>query len=235
MLIHGFTQTVASWGAVTHGLRQVGIEPNACTIPQRATFDATVDALAAQHKRGLWCGYSMGGRLALFAALNHPELVQHLMLVSATAGIESAAERTTRRAADAELARSALANGTEAFLNGWLAQPMFARVAADAPGIVERSALRPQRLAHDLQVLGTGSMPNAWGRLAELHMPVTIVTGTHDKKFTAIGERMHQRIANSRLIHVDSGHAIPLEQPQRLATIIHETHNAPARNNDETN
>ena len=77
-------------------------------------------------------------------------------------------------------------------------------------------------------------MPNVWGRLRELRMPVTIVTGTQDSKFSAIGERMHRDIAHSRLLRVESGHAIPLERPSDLATIIHETHNAAARNTDET-
>ena len=99
LLIPGFTQTIASWDAVAQGLHCVDVEPEACVIPKCPTFDATVDELAERYGRGLWCGYSMGGRIALLVALNHPELVQHLILVSATAGIESADDRAERRTA----------------------------------------------------------------------------------------------------------------------------------------
>ncbi len=177
----------------------------------------------------------MGGRIALMVALSHAHLVEHLILVSATAGIESSNERATRRAADEELAQSAIDVGTEAFLLRWLAQPMFADVNTDAPGVSARASINPQRLAHDLRVLGTGSMPNLWDRLGELHMPVTIVTGARDAKFSAIGVRMHECIADSRHISVQCGHAILLERPGDLAKIIHDTHNAAARNSEETN
>ena len=144
LLIPGFTQTVESWDSVVSGLRGFGTEAMACTIPQCATFQATSDEMASQYGRGLWCGYSMGGRIALLIALNHPHLVQHLMLVSTTAGIESAEARAERRTADAMLAHSALDDGTETFLRRWLAQPMFANVDDTAAGLAERRSIRPE-------------------------------------------------------------------------------------------
>ena len=36
----------------------------------------------------MWVGYSMGGRTALHVALAHPDLVEALVLISTTAGIE---------------------------------------------------------------------------------------------------------------------------------------------------
>ena len=47
-------------------------------------------------------------------------------------------------------------------------------------------------------------------------MPVLLVTGTRDEKYTAIArrmlERMHTGVSHVRL---DGGHALPLEQPAR--------------------
>lgn len=73
-------------------------------------------------------GYSQGGRLALHLALAHPELVTRLVLVSATAGIEDAAERARRGAADAALAAWMEADGRRMseVADRWGAQPLFA-------------------------------------------------------------------------------------------------------------
>jgi len=71
-------------------------------------------------------GYSMGGRLALQFALARPDLVSALVLVSASPGIADAGLRTERRSADAELADRIGEVGVDAFVDEWLARPMFA-------------------------------------------------------------------------------------------------------------
>jgi pimeloyl-ACP methyl ester carboxylesterase len=50
-------------------------------------------------------GYSMGGRLALYLALRHPDRCAGLFLESASPGLEDAGERAARRRADEEKAR----------------------------------------------------------------------------------------------------------------------------------
>ena len=45
-------------------------------------------------------GYSQGGRMALLATLEHQELVERLVLVSAAPGIADDEARAERRAAD---------------------------------------------------------------------------------------------------------------------------------------
>ena len=69
----------------------------------------------------------MGGRCACTLALAHPDAVERLVLIGATAGIDDPVERAARRAADEALAdhldrRSA----SPPFLDEWLAQPLFA-------------------------------------------------------------------------------------------------------------
>src|SRR4051794_10460880 len=49
-------------------------------------------------------GYSMGGRLALHAALRDPARIGALVLVGVTAGIEDPVEREERRRSDGSLA-----------------------------------------------------------------------------------------------------------------------------------
>jgi 2-succinyl-6-hydroxy-2,4-cyclohexadiene-1-carboxylate synthase len=140
--------------------------------------------------------------------------------VSATPGLRTDEERTARVTSDAALAQSVERDGVDAFLERWLAQPMFAGVPADAPGVDDRRSLSAGYLAHCLRVLGTGRMEPVWDRLGELAMPVLIVTGTRDAKFDAIGAGMAQQITGARHVRLDGGHALPLEAPDALAGAI---------------
>jgi 2-succinyl-6-hydroxy-2,4-cyclohexadiene-1-carboxylate synthase len=140
--------------------------------------------------------------------------------VSATPGIEDATEHLTRVVSDEDHARFVEREGVEAFLKRWLAQPLFEGVPADAPGLADRWTLSVDYIAHCLRVLGTGTMQPMWSRLAELSMPVTFVTGRRDEKFTSIAARA-ARIRGDH-VEIDSGHAIPLEAPEALASILNE-------------
>jgi len=219
-LVPGFTQTAASWRGVSAVLRETG-EVVTLDVPTRATFATTALALGTQGRRAVYAGYSMGGRLALRLALDRPEQVTALVLVSATAGIADAAARRARVASDETLAESVERDGVPAFLDRWLAQPLFATVPPDAPGLADRRELSAQYLAHCLRVLGTGAMEPMWDRLGELEMPVAIVTGRADPLYEKIAlemlERMHGDAVHVRL---DGGHALPLEQPAVLGGFI---------------
>jgi 2-succinyl-6-hydroxy-2,4-cyclohexadiene-1-carboxylate synthase len=220
VLIPGFTQTAASWRGAARIIEE-SCEVVALDVPTRETFAATAAELGVQGQRGVYAGYSMGGRLALRLALDRPDLVQGLVLISATAGIADAAARTERVKSDDMLAAAAEREGVDSFLERWLAQPLFATVPKDAPGLRERRGLSARYLAHCLRVLGAGTMEPMWDRLAELEMPVALVTGTNDAKYDRIATEMAERI-RSELVHVrlEGGHALPLEQPAVLGGFI---------------
>ena len=69
-----------------------------------------------------------------------PDLVERLVLVSASPGLASDAERAERRAADERLADEIERDGVDAFLERWLALPLFARLPPDAAGLDDRRA-----------------------------------------------------------------------------------------------
>ena len=220
MLVPGFTQTATSWAGVREVVREVA-EVTALHVPLGPTFEATAAAIGAEGGEGVYVGYSMGGRLCLRLALDRPELVRALVLVSASPGLGDPKERAARVAADEQLARAVEREGVDRFLQTWLAQPMFASVPADAPGLAERRRLRPEYLAGCLRVLGSGSMEPLWDRLGELQMPVALVTGKQDEKFERIAANMLQRIGpNATHVRLDGGHAVPLEQPAVLGGFV---------------
>jgi 2-succinyl-6-hydroxy-2,4-cyclohexadiene-1-carboxylate synthase len=231
VLLHGFTQTRQSWRRTVAALggSYRALTPDLPGHGLAAERRPASFAACAAYVRALadgpcvLAGYSMGGRVALHAALAVPGLVERLVLVGAGPGIADAAEREARRQADAALADRIEEIGVEAFAEDWGAQPLFAgqdeRVAAAAHA--DRLRNTAAGLAAALRGLGTGVMPPLWDRLPELAMPVTLVAGERDEKFRAIAERMAVAIPRCRVeIVAGAGHAAQLERPEAVAAAI---------------
>ena len=231
VLLHGFTQTGRSWQPVRDvlGARYRAVAPDLPGHGQFAWRRPATFAASDAYLRALTdapftlVGYSMGGRIALHAALAVGARVRRLVLVGASPGLADAAEREQRRVADAALADRIEAIGAEAFAREWAAQPLFAGMPRGIADQIDTDRRRNTAtgLAAALRGLGTGVMPPLWERLGELAMPVDLVVGQRDEKFRAIAERMAERIPAAR-VHViaAAGHAAHLEQPGALAELL---------------
>jgi 2-succinyl-6-hydroxy-2,4-cyclohexadiene-1-carboxylate synthase len=231
VLLHGFTQTGRSWQPIAHALagRYRALAPD---LPGHGDFaerrpasfaacDAYLRALASGPFTLV--GYSMGGRIALHAALSLGPLVERLVVIGASPGIADPAERAARAAADAALADRVEAIGIEAFVREWRAQPLFAGVPRGVAELAEEDRLRntASGLAAALRGLGTGVMPSLWDRLGELQVPVELVVGERDDKFRAIAERMQAALPDARVLVVEgAGHAVQLEVPDAVVEVL---------------
>jgi len=231
VLLHGFTQTRQSWRRTVAALggRYRALAPDLPGHGQAAdrrpaSFSAcTAYVRALAGDRCVLVGYSMGGRIALHAALALPAIVERLVLIGAGSGLADAAEREQRRRTDEALADRIEAIGVAAFAEEWGAQPLFAgqdpRVAAAAHA--DRLRNTPDGRAAALRGLGTGVMTPVWDRLGELAMPVTLLVGERDAKFREIAEHMAATIPAARLEVVPAaGHAVQLERPEAVAAAI---------------
>jgi 2-succinyl-6-hydroxy-2,4-cyclohexadiene-1-carboxylate synthase len=224
LFLPGFMQHADAWaevaGAVGERYPSKVLDFATWTFEER--LREILDAAAAG---SVVVGYSMGGRLALHAALRSP--VAGLVLLGASPGIEDATERRRRRAADEELADWIEAHSIEEVVDRWERNPVFATqpaelVAAQRPG---RLAHSPAQLAALLRSAGQGALPSLWDRLAELRLPVLALAGSEDRRYAAIAEQM---AAKGRRIEAavipDAGHAAHLEQPaaviERILTMI---------------
>jgi len=189
-------------------------------VPVAPDFTAAAAALAVG--RAEYCGYSMGGRLCLQLALDQPDVVERLVLVSASPGIADPSERAARREADERLAQSVEREGVRVFLERWLAQPLFATLSPDRAGIDDREWHNTvESLTYQLRVLGQGAQPSNWERLGALGMPVLLIVGELDGKYVDVAHRMAAAIRDARVeVVADAGHACHLEQPDAVAHLI---------------
>lgn len=222
ILVHGFTQTADSWQPVLDALAP-SVDALAVEVPEALDFETTAAVIGARGGPARYVGYSMGGRLCLALACDRPDLVESLVLVSASPGIADARERAQRRAADEQLAHDVERDGLDAFLERWLAQPLFESLPRDAAGIdARRRGNSVERVTHQLRALGQGVQPSYWDRLGRLDMPVLLVTGAYDRKYRELADQMAAAIGDhARTVTVpNAGHAVHLEQPAAVAALL---------------
>ncbi len=227
VLAHGFTQSAQAWGpflsALGDGrpLRPVDLAGHG-EAPVAADLPEAAHRLGREGGWGAYLGYSLGGRVALHLALTQPELVTALVLIGAHPGIEDLDERSERRRADDELADRLLADGLDAFLDEWLAQPLFATLPADTAQREARLRNDPAALAATLRNLSTGRQTPLWDLLPDLGMPVLVLAGEGDHKYTRLGRQAVATIgANASFAPIpDAGHAAHLEQPEVTARLV---------------
>ena len=224
--VHGFTQTRSSWNPVMRLLTDVRATlvdaPGHGGSPDgRRSLWECADDIAKVMEAGVLVGYSMGARMALHCALAHPDKVHSLVLISGTPGIRDNDERAARRASDNALADKIESIGVPAFIDEWLANPMFS-------GLTPETAMRQARLtntasglADSLRYAGTGTQDDLWHRLGELSMPVLVVHGENDPKFASIASDMHAAVPGSSLVCVANvGHTVHLEDTATFAKAL---------------
>ncbi|MHB1968881.1 MAG: alpha/beta fold hydrolase, partial [Acidimicrobiales bacterium] len=125
-----------------------------------------------------------------------------------------------RRDRDEALARRIERLGVPAFLEEWLAQPLFATLPRDP---VERAARSTDAagLADSLRRAGTGTQRWLLEDLARLDVPTVVIAGERDAKFVEAGTRLAGAMADARLVVLDGlGHAAHLEDPAAVAGVV---------------
>ncbi len=228
MWLHGFTQTKDSSHefltilAGTYEVLTIDLPGHGRNAALPATLVDAADLLAAAvpDESFILGGYSFGARVALHVALRHPERLRGLALVSATAGLRDLDERAARRERDAALAERVEILGGRAFVDEWLAQPMFASLPDDPRERRSRSSYAPG-LADALRLAGTGTQGYLGDGLRALSTPTVVIAGAKDPKFVAEAELLAAAIPNSKLAVVDdAGHAVHLERPVAVAALL---------------
>jgi 2-succinyl-6-hydroxy-2,4-cyclohexadiene-1-carboxylate synthase len=243
VLLHGFTGSHRGWDGLLAEL-PAGVDVIAIDLPGHGDSDFGSDAAAFSMERtaraiasaldaesvsaATFVGYSMGGRLALYFALTFADRVRRLVLESTSAGLANASERAARRSDDEDLASYVLECGIEAFVRRWERSPVLAGERRLPEPLrrelhAHRMACSAAGLAASLRGMGTGTQPWLGERLAEISVPVLVVAGGNDEKFTSIARSMAAHVPRAELrVVADAGHNVHLERPAVFAGLLEE-------------
>lgn len=233
ILLHAFAVTSAIWFHQAPVLAAAGYDvicldlrghgrssapSGAYTISEMA---ADVYQLIEHLKLGKVCavGLSMGGRVAMRLALDHPEDIATLVLASTKS--EPALEVRDELEALAQRARR---GEVAAAIEGWYNRPSYQRLAVVAPDLV--SSMK----AEWNQKSGNGfadaaqaiiEMESLTPRLAEIRAPTLTIAGELDQPchpYVALYERT---IPDCQGVIVPAaGHFVAVEQPDRFNDLL---------------
>jgi len=231
--LHGFTFTGEQFASVAGQLHRTVFAPD---LPGHGrsveastqlvdVVDAIESVVASFEEPVPLLGYSQGGRLALLTALGQPEGISALVLISANAGIEDTNERDSRTESDARLAEKISDMTIDEFVDSWTTAGITSTSHLSAEGRAADRAIRqensPIGLANALIGYGQGAQPSLWTRLAELAMPVLIMSGGRDRKYSDIADKMMSRIPDvERVTVVDAGHNPLLDESAEVHQAI---------------
>ncbi|HSO07992.1 MAG TPA: alpha/beta fold hydrolase [Pelomicrobium sp.] len=243
VMLHGYSMTgrsllplagafAADYEVLVPDLPGHGASSAAVTRPGY-DFDACIDDVLATvestgHERCHWFGYSMGARIALACALRRPDRVASLMLLAGRAGIADKAERKLRRAADNAVAARIERDGLEAFVDDWMALPIFETQWRLGPRFID--AVRRERLSNSaeglagaLRAMGPAAQPPLFDALGALDAPVLCMAGALDVSFVDAARDLAARLPRGEFAAIpDAGHAAHTEQAAAVIAAMSE-------------
>jgi 2-succinyl-6-hydroxy-2,4-cyclohexadiene-1-carboxylate synthase len=219
VFIPGFMQPASAWAEVAERVAGESL----LLEHEEHSFEGRLTEIAAAGQGGVLAGYSLGGRLALRAALRDPARYAGVVTVSATAGIEDPAARVARAESDDRLASWMEAAPIDDIVAVWERQPLFADqsetlIEAQRAG---RLAQTPEHLARLLRTAGQGVLEPVWHELVTLELPLLAVAGARDEGYTSAARKIAATAPRARAAIVEeAGHAPQLQQPDRVASLI---------------
>jgi 2-succinyl-6-hydroxy-2,4-cyclohexadiene-1-carboxylate synthase len=170
-------------------------------------------------------GYSMGGRLGLYLLTQFPERFTTAVIESASPGLRTEVERTSRRTDDEKLTRRLREELFDDFLHYWYGQPLFQTMDQTSPRfqslLKRRHDSNPNALALSLEQMGTGAMPSLWDRLAQIELPILFVAGEKDAKFSRLAGEMASLCPRGRATIIPgAGHNVHFEHPEEYGRTL---------------
>ncbi len=164
-------------------------------------------------------GYSMGGRIALYVALEFGHKIRSLTLESASPGLGDKEGRRQRRAADARRAERLREQSLADFVDDWYDLGLFGTLKEHP----EFEAMRRRRLQNDgraiarvIEEMSPGAQPDLWPELGRLTIPTRWIAGAEDAKYVDICTRAARLSGGEAQIVDHAAHTVHLEAPEAI-------------------
>jgi pimeloyl-ACP methyl ester carboxylesterase len=232
VFLHGFPLSSGAWHkqievfrlarrVIAPDLRGFG---SSATVPGPTTMSQyagdvhqLIERLAADPV--VLVGHSMGGYVALAFALEFPQMLRGLVLVSTNAGSDTA-EKAAARHATAEKVK---AEGVSVVIDAMT--PKMLAPGNQNAGTVERarkmmSSSQPEGVIGAL--LGMAERPDVTAQLAQIAVPTLIITGANDALIPRTeSEKLNQGIPHSQLSVIPrAGHLVAFERPEDFNRVL---------------
>lgn len=189
VFLHGFLGAPADWDPVISHLPYPCL---ALDLPYQSPLHIDIP-------RFHLIGYSLGGRIALAYAAQHPHQIASLTLISTHFGLNTQAEKQQRLLQDTQWA-ALLESDWDTFIKKWYDQPIF-------------HGFRPHRDKPNIPVLKAALLHFSLGKQQRYEPKnALVIVGEHDQKFRALHPQA--------IVIPNAGHAVHLENPEALAQVI---------------
>jgi 2-succinyl-6-hydroxy-2,4-cyclohexadiene-1-carboxylate synthase len=164
-------------------------------------------------------GYSFGGRLALYLAIEFPNRFDRVILESTSPGLPTASERQARIDRDRQIIDRLATTSFDDFVHNWYQQSLFVGIDShpDFPALICRriATNQPSNLAKSLQYAGLGMQPYLRDRLKLSTRSISLIVGALDLKFVNISRAIQQICPQINLnVIPNCSHNIHFEQPE---------------------
>ena len=214
VFLHGFLGTAADWNAV---VSQLPFHCIAFDLPGHGRSPFTPDFCKAflrsteDLKPFHLIGYSMGGRLSLQFAADHPDNILSLTLLSTHLGLTTAQQRARRLAKDRDIAQEILKISIDEFLKRWYDQKLFESLGSKMDICAMRKNQNCEGLSQAIEAFSLGRQLDF---SPQLPRHTHLFVGEFDETY-----RVHYRGLPHEVIE-NAGHAIHLEHPQAVANAL---------------
>jgi len=222
-----FTDFAQSYQVIRYDMRGYGkSEPVDGEFSHLSDLVSLLDALEIRGPL-VMMGCSMGGGLAMDFALTYPSRAKALIMVDAgPSGLELDVA-TPSKFADAERAFEAGNLDLVAEIETQIWFDGMDRTPDQVNQAMRKLLCEMDRivLSHEVKQLGK-RLPNtqaaAFGRLADLDIPVLVIVGAHDTPYMlAAADYMTEKIQSARKVIIeDAAHLPNMDQPQEFQRIV---------------